>query len=242
MTRPYADPAETDDLGLAVDPDAPVLEVEDLRVEFATDDGPVTAVDGLSFRLHPNETLGIVGESGSGKSVTSMAILGLLPSTARVSGSIRYRGQELVGLKERQLRPLRGNKIAMVFQDALASLNPVHRVGAQIAEAISVHRSDLTGADLDAVTSAGDRVVQLRQPLDIDQPLGGIDVALHQRQQVGAASEVARAVALPDRLVDRLRSRVGEWLHGESFGFSYVPAACPGRSRRHQVTSLRAKR
>ncbi|NLV55544.1 MAG: ABC transporter ATP-binding protein [Acidimicrobiales bacterium] len=164
MTSPYADPAETDDLGLAVDPDAPVLEVEDLRVEFATDDGPVTAVDGLSFRLHPNETLGIVGESGSGKSVTSMAILGLLPSTARVSGSIRYRGQELVGLKERQLRPLRGNKIAMVFQDALASLNPVHRVGAQIAEAISVHRSDLTGADLDA------RVVELLDVVGIPDP------------------------------------------------------------------------
>ncbi|MFP5481633.1 MAG: ATP-binding cassette domain-containing protein, partial [Alphaproteobacteria bacterium] len=87
---------------------APVLEVRDLRVRFPTEDGLVTAVDGVSFDLDANETLGIVGESGSGKSVTSMAILGLLPTSAEISGEVRFRGQQILGLSERKLQPLRG--------------------------------------------------------------------------------------------------------------------------------------
>jgi oligopeptide/dipeptide ABC transporter ATP-binding protein len=121
-------------------PAGAVLSVRDLRVQFSGEDGVVKAVDGVSFDVFQNEVLGIVGESGSGKSVTSMAILGLLPKNARVSGQVVYRGQDLLQLREREMQPLRGARIAMVFQDALAALNPVYTVGAQVAEAISVHR------------------------------------------------------------------------------------------------------
>ncbi len=138
----------------------PVLEVADLRVTFPSDDGPVPAVDGVSFVLTPGETLGIVGESGSGKSVTSLAIMGLLTRKARISGSVRFRGRELLGLSEKELCSIRGEGIAMVFQDALASLNPVHRVGAQIAEAITCHH-ELEGEALDA------RVVELLEVVGI---------------------------------------------------------------------------
>jgi len=117
----------------------PILRLEDVSVSFPTEDGDLKAVDGVSYEIHQHEVLGIVGESGSGKSVTSMAILGLLPSTARVSGHIWFEGRDLLALSEGALRRLRGGRIAMVFQDALASLNPVFTVGSQIAEAIVAH-------------------------------------------------------------------------------------------------------
>ena len=125
-----------------------VLSVRDLHVEFPTDDGLVKAVDGLSYDVYPNEVLGIVGESGSGKSVSSLAILGLLPKRARIRGQVLYRGQDLLQLHERDLLKLRGESIAMVFQDALAALNPVYTVGSQIAEAVQVHHPDLSKAEL----------------------------------------------------------------------------------------------
>ena len=121
-----------------------VLEVRDLTVRFGTEDGVVTAVDHLSFEVRGGETLGIVGESGSGKSVTSMAILGLLPKYAIVDGSVRFRGEELLGKSDDALRAVRGREIAMIFQDALASLNPVHSVGRQIAEAVLVHHPEMS--------------------------------------------------------------------------------------------------
>jgi oligopeptide/dipeptide ABC transporter ATP-binding protein len=117
----------------------PVLSVRNLFVSFKTDDGIVHAVEDVSFDLNAGETLGIVGESGSGKSVTSLAILGLLPDTATISGEVLFDGHNLLARSEKQLQPIRGERIAMIFQDALASLNPVQRVGDQIAEAISVH-------------------------------------------------------------------------------------------------------
>jgi peptide/nickel transport system ATP-binding protein len=117
----------------------PVLTVEDLTVRFPTDDGLVQAVRGVSYELRRGEVLGIVGESGSGKSVTSMAVMGLLPKTARVSGSIHFDGKDLLKASDREMNKVRGRGIAMVFQDPMTSLNPVYSVGDQIAEAITAH-------------------------------------------------------------------------------------------------------
>jgi peptide/nickel transport system ATP-binding protein len=128
-----------DDAGIELSAEAPLLAITDLSVDFPTVDGVVHAVRGLTFSLRPREVLAVVGESGSGKSVTALAIMGLLPKTARVSGSIRYRGVELIGLPDRQMAKLRGLEIAMVFQDPMTSLNPVYRVGSQLAEAILAH-------------------------------------------------------------------------------------------------------
>jgi peptide/nickel transport system ATP-binding protein len=117
----------------------PLLAVEDLSVEFGTDDGLVRAVRGVTFELAPGEVLGIVGESGCGKSVTAAAMMGLLPRNARVHGSIRFGGQELVGAAPEALRALRGSRISMIFQDPMTSLNPVYTVGWQLAEAYRAH-------------------------------------------------------------------------------------------------------
>ncbi|WP_037355653.1 ABC transporter ATP-binding protein [Amycolatopsis orientalis] len=117
----------------------PVLVVEDLTVQFPTSEGVVSAVRGVNYQLRRGEVLGIVGESGSGKSVTSLAVMGLLPKTAKVSGSIRFGGQDLLKASEKGLNKVRGKGIAMVFQDPMTSLNPVYTVGDQIAEAITAH-------------------------------------------------------------------------------------------------------
>jgi oligopeptide/dipeptide ABC transporter ATP-binding protein len=117
-----------------------LLNVDNLVVDFATGDEPVHAVRGISLSLAPHEVLGIVGESGSGKSVTALATMGLLPKNARVTGSITYEGRELLGLKEKELAKVRGMGIAMIFQDPMTSLNPVYKVGWQIAEAIRAHQ------------------------------------------------------------------------------------------------------
>jgi peptide/nickel transport system ATP-binding protein len=122
--------------------DEPILRVEDLEVAFATEDGIVQAVDGVSFELKPGEVLAIVGESGSGKSVTAMTLMGLTRSpNARFSGSAYYQGTELIAAPEDDLRRVRGAEIAMVFQDPMTSLNPVHRIGKQIMEQIQEHEA-----------------------------------------------------------------------------------------------------
>ncbi|HKN89329.1 MAG TPA: ABC transporter ATP-binding protein [Acidimicrobiia bacterium] len=118
---------------------APVLEVKDLHVTFASPDGAVQAVRGLDLMVSEGESLGIVGESGSGKSVSMLAVMGLLPRNATVTGSVRFRGEELLGRPDPELRRLRGGKLAMIFQDPMTSLNPVLSVGFQIAEAIEAH-------------------------------------------------------------------------------------------------------
>ena len=118
----------------------PLLEVEDLKVEFATDEGIVHAVGGVSFSMQDGEVLSIVGESGSGKSVTAMTILGLTRGkNARISGSVRYHGTDLTSASSEELQAIRGDRIAMVFQDPMSSFNPVQRIGDQIIEAIQAH-------------------------------------------------------------------------------------------------------
>ena len=120
---------------------APLLEVEDLTTHFFNEDGVIRAVDGLSLSLHPQETLGIVGESGCGKTVTALSILRLLPTHGRiVGGRILFAGTDLVCLSERQMRAVRGNRIAMIFQEPMTSLNPVLTVGHQIAESVRIHK------------------------------------------------------------------------------------------------------
>lgn len=122
-----------------------LLEVRDLRVTFTRGGRRVHAVNGLSYELDKGEMLAIIGESGSGKTVGSRTLMGLLPPSAQVSGSILFDGTELVGMAERDIRRWRGSEIAMVFQDPARSLNPTMRIGAQITEAIRQH-SDLDRA------------------------------------------------------------------------------------------------
>jgi len=117
----------------------PILELTGLEVAFPTAEGDVSAVRGVDLSIEPGRVLGVVGESGSGKTVTMLAVLGLLPSTARVRGSVRFDGRELVGLAPRDLRTLRGSSIGMIFQDPKTSLNPVQTIGHQIVEGIRIH-------------------------------------------------------------------------------------------------------
>jgi peptide/nickel transport system ATP-binding protein len=118
-----------------------LLEVDGLQVHFATEDGLVRAVDGISYSVDRGRTLGIVGESGSGKSVSSLTVMGLTRSArARISGSVRFEGRELLTASDDELRQIRGDDIAMIFQDPLSSLHPFYKVGAQIGEAVRAHR------------------------------------------------------------------------------------------------------
>src|ERR687893_1008488 len=117
----------------------PVLEVNDLTVSFPSEKGRVAAVRGLSYQVTAGEVLGIVGESGSGKSVSSLAVMGLLPPQAKVTGSIRFQGRELLGRSDTELSQIRGRRITMIFQDPLSALTPVYTVGDQVAEALLVH-------------------------------------------------------------------------------------------------------
>jgi oligopeptide transport system ATP-binding protein len=143
---------------------APLLEVEDLEVRFWTSRGLVHAVNGISFDIAPGETLGIVGESGCGKSVTSLALLGILPRAGRVTGgSARLDGKELTTMSDSQLRSIRGRQIAMIFQDPMTSLNPVLTIGRQIREALEAH-FDLGKAE------ANRRVADLLEQVGIPSP------------------------------------------------------------------------
>ena len=140
-----------------------LLEVRDLRTCFTTDEGEFAAVDGVSFEVHAGKTLAIVGESGCGKSVTSLSVMGLVPPAAGSirAGSIRFEGQELVGAPQESLQNLRGNGMAMVFQEPMTSLNPAYTVGEQIMEALLRHRPmDRTQARARAL----DMLAQVRIP------------------------------------------------------------------------------
>jgi peptide/nickel transport system ATP-binding protein len=151
-----------------------LLRVEDLRVEFFTEDGVVHAVDGVSYEVDRGRTLGIVGESGSGKTVSSLTTLGLTRSQgARVSGRILFEGRDLVALSEAELRAIRGNEIAMIFQDPLSSLHPFFKVGVQLIEALRVHR-EISKAQARA------RAVELLELVGIPDPAGRVDAYPHE--------------------------------------------------------------
>jgi peptide/nickel transport system ATP-binding protein len=160
----------------------PVLEVTDLTVSFPSEEGRVTAVRGLSYQVAAGEVLGIVGESGSGKSVSSLAVMGLLTPQAKITGSIRFQGQELLGRSDTELSAIRGRRIAMIFQDPLSALTPVYTVGDQVAEALLVHGTL-------SKQSAGARAVEL---LDL----------------VGIPDAAARAKAFPHEFSGGMRQRV----------------------------------
>jgi peptide/nickel transport system ATP-binding protein len=142
----------------------PLLEVSDLHVRFNTDDGIVRAVDGVSFSIMPGETLGIVGESGSGKSVSSLAVMGLISrKQADISGSVTFKGQDLLTLPNEEMRTIRGRQISMIFQDPMTSLHPFYRVGDQISEAIVEH-DDVSKKEASA------RAVEMLGLVNIPQP------------------------------------------------------------------------
>ncbi len=141
-----------------------LLEVEDLRVHFDTDDGLVKAVDGISYTVDRGQTLGIVGESGSGKSVSSLTVMGLTRSrNARISGNVRFGGKDLLAAPEEEMRRIRGDDIAMIFQDPLSSLHPFYKVGTQIAEGVRSHRKV-------SKAQAWDRAVEMLNLVGIPEP------------------------------------------------------------------------
>ena len=154
---------------------APLLSVRDLRVGFATEEGVVQAVDRVSFDLRPGEVLAIVGESGSGKSVTAQTLIGLTRAgNARIEGSVKLDGVELAEAGDAEMRRLRGEKIAMVFQDPMTSFNPVYRIGDQIVEAIRAHRPDTSKQEGKA------RVVELFEAVGIPRPEQRVDDYPHE--------------------------------------------------------------
>ena len=150
---------------VASSPDEAILKVEDLRVEFRLSDGVVRAVDGVSFELKGGETLAVVGESGSGKSVTALAILRLLamPPARISSGRIWYQGKDLLTLSEAEMRSIRGNNISMIFQEPMTSLDPVMKVGKQVAEAIQLHQGT-------SAREAAERAVTALELVAIPEP------------------------------------------------------------------------
>jgi len=174
----------------------PLLRVEDLRTYFHTDEGTAKAVDGVSFEVYPEETLGIVGESGCGKSVTSLSILRLIPRPPGeiVGGTIEFRDRNLLDLPEREMRRIRGNDIAMIFQEPMTSLNPVYTVGDQIGESLRIHRGM-------SKEEARERAIEMLGRVRIPDPEQRVDEYPHQmsggqRQRVMIAMALACEPAL----------------------------------------------
>ena len=168
-----------------------VLEIRDLQVTFATPLGDLVAVRGVDLEVAAGEVLGVVGESGSGKSVTFLAAMGLLPATATVRGSVKVDGIELVGASPRELRRVRGRLMSMIFQDPLSALNPVHRVGAQIAEMLQAHQKI---GDRAAAT----RAVELLELVGIPQPADRARQYPHEFSG-GMRQRVVIAIAMANR-------------------------------------------
>ena len=175
----------------------PLLEVRDLKTHFRTDDGIVKAVDGVSFSVEKGQTLGIVGESGCGKSVTCLTIMGLNPKRNTISsGEVLFDGEEILNASSRKLREIRGDKIAMIFQDPMTSLNPVYTIGKQLEEAILLHRDVSKKA-------ARARALELLKAVGIPRADRRIDDYPHQFSG-GMRQRVMIAMALvndPDLLI-----------------------------------------
>jgi peptide/nickel transport system ATP-binding protein len=166
-----------------------LLEVSDLRVQFATEDGVVKAVDGVSFSAEEGKTLGIVGESGSGKSVANLSILGLTRGVnTRISGSAHFEGTDLLALESEHLRTVRGNEIAMIFQDPLSSLHPFYKIGVQLVEAVRAHQDISEDA-------AGERSLELLDLVGIPDPERRADHYPHEMSG-GMRQRVMIAMAL----------------------------------------------
>jgi oligopeptide/dipeptide ABC transporter ATP-binding protein len=177
-------------------PPATLLEVRDLRTVFRTEDGDVPAVDGVSFTLARGRTLGIVGESGCGKSVTSLSIMGLVPQPpARVSGEVRFEGVDLLTLKPSEMRELRGNRLAMIFQEPMTSLNPAFTIGDQIIEAVIRHRKSTPG-------EARARAIEMLKRVRIPAPERRIDEYPHKLSGgMRQRAMIAMALALDPELL-----------------------------------------
>ena len=168
---------------------APLLEVDDLQTHFDTVGGTVRAVDGVSWKLDAGETLGIVGESGCGKSVTALSVLRLVPTPpARHGGRVRLRGADLLRLDERGMRAIRGNRISMIFQEPMTSLNPVLSIGRQIAETVAVH-GQASGR------AARERAIEMLRLVQIAEPERRVDEYPHQLSG-GMRQRVMIALAL----------------------------------------------
>ncbi len=177
----------------------PLLRVEDLSVSFRTERGLLKAVENLSFTLAPGEILSVVGESGSGKSLTSLAVMGLIDDpNAVLSGSIRYKGRELMGLSKRQLRDVRGDEIAMIFQDPMSAMTPVYTIGWQIAEQVRAH-SKLTRRQ--ARTRAVDLLGEMGMPnptLQVDRFPHQLSGGMRQRAMIAMALSCNPSLLIAD--------------------------------------------
>jgi peptide/nickel transport system ATP-binding protein len=174
----------------------PLLEVEDLGIQLNTSRGPAQAVRKVSFALKRGETLGLVGESGCGKSITALALMGLLPESAGVSGSIRLDGNELVGLPDADYCKLRGNRISMIFQEPMTALNPMHTIGRQIAEPLRRHKNF-------SAAQARKEAIALLDRVGLPDAAGRIDAYPHQFSG-GQRQRITIAIALacqPDLLI-----------------------------------------
>src|SRR3954447_14053443 len=177
----------------------PLLQVRDLAVSFATEEGVVKAVDGVSFDVAPGEILAVVGESGSGKSVTAMTLMGLTRSlNARFEGMATYKGTELVSASEDQLRRIRGAEIAMIFQDPMTSLNPVLKVGAQIVEQIQAHEAVSDAEALEQAIELLDRVGIPRARDRIDSYPFEFSGGMRQRVMIALALSCDPSVLIAD--------------------------------------------
>src|SRR4051812_28049179 len=153
----------------------PLLSVRDLTVHFETEDGIVKAVEGVSYDVYRGKALGIVGESGSGKSVSSLTVMGLTrQKNARISGEVIFEGRDLLQASDAELRSIRGNEIAMIFQDPLSSLHPYYKVGWQLIEAIRVHNPDTSKQ------AARQRAIELLDLVDIPEPQERVDAYPHE--------------------------------------------------------------